>query len=111
MLDFQVFFRGYPMHDVAYFIPSALSVAERRKSERDLLAFYRDRLGAYGVTNLPDMDTLWLEYCRAGVWPLYIGWLPCPVENYGWETMAVALNRVAIAYDDHDTRKLVAALT
>lgn len=110
MLDFQVFFRGYAMHDVAYFIPSALSIEDRRKNELDLLAFYRDRLGSYGVANLPDMDALWLEYCRASLWPLYIGWLPCPIENYGWEVMAVALNRVASAYEDHETRELVAKL-
>lgn len=110
MLDFQLFFRGYAMHDVAYSIASALPIDERRKSERDLLEFYRDRLGTYGVADLPGKDSLWLEYCRAGLWPLYIGWLPCPVANYGWETMAVALNRVATAFEDHDTRTFVAAL-
>lgn len=39
-----------------------LTIQHRRAWERDLLELYRDRLGAYGVTNVPDSETLWLRY-------------------------------------------------
>ena len=110
LLDWQLSVRGYAMHDVSYYINSSLPVEVRRAKEREILAFYRDRLGHYGVANPPDLDTLFLEHRRASLWPLYMGWLACPVENYGWETAVVALNRVAAAFEDHETYKLVEEL-
>jgi hypothetical protein len=107
LLDWQIMVRGYPMHDVAYFIATALPIELRRAAERELLAFYREKLRQHGVPDPPSMDSLWLEYCRAGAWGVYIGWLTCPVANYGWEINVMSLLRVATAFEDHDSRKLM----
>ena len=54
---------------------------------------------------------LWLEYKRAAIWGIYIGWLTVPAENYGWEISMVAHLRAATAFLDHDTAALVRQLT
>lgn len=105
--DWQLCVRGFALHDVTYIINTALSIEERRSSERSLLDYYREKLIEFGVVNPPDRDMLWLEHRRASLWTLYIGWLTCPPESYGWETMAVALLRVSTAVEDHGTLALV----
>jgi thiamine kinase-like enzyme len=110
VLDWQVSARGFLMLDVGYLIQTALSVEARRKKERELLAFYRDRLCTYGVKNAPDLETLWLEYRRSMLHGFYLGWLTAPRENYGWEVVVVGNQRTKAAYQDHETRKLIAEL-
>lgn len=105
--DWQLCVKGFALHDVTYIINTALSIAERRANERSLLGYYRDKLIELGVASLPSLDTLWTEHRRAALWTLYIGWLTCPPESYGWETMAVALLRVSTAVEDHRTLALV----
>lgn len=105
--DWQLCVKGFALHDVTYIINTALSIAERRTHERDLLGYYRDKLVEFGVKAPPSLDTLWTEHRRAALWTLYIGWLTCPPESYGWETMAVALLRVSTAVEDHGTLALV----
>lgn len=105
--DWQLCVKGFALHDVTYIINTALSVAERRAHERELLEYYREKLIAGGVANPPSMDMLWLEHRRAALWTLYIGWLTCPPASYGWETLAVALTRVSTAVEDHGTLALV----
>jgi hypothetical protein len=107
LLDWQLTVRGHHMHDVNYLITTALSIADRRVHERDLLAFYLDRLTAEGVSDLPPFDTTFREYRRALVWGVYIGWLTTPVVNYGWEINVVNHLRLTTAYEDHDTATLV----
>jgi len=111
LLDWQVSVRGYMMFDVGYLIPTALSVATRRTKERDLLAYYRDRLCAYGVGNAPHLEQLWLEYRRAQLHGFYLGWLTAPRENYGWEAMVIGNHRTKAACLDHDSLRLVAELS
>lgn len=110
LLDWQLMCRGYPAHDVGYFITVALPVEIRRVEERALLDFYLAKLKQYGAINPPDRETFWLEYRRALIWGVYIGWLTVPAENYGWEHSFVCHLRVVTAFLDHDTRKLVEAL-
>jgi Ecdysteroid kinase-like family len=110
LYDWQLCVRGFALHDITYVINTALSVEQRRQNERELLAFYRDRLRRYGVANPPATETLWLEHRRATLWTLYIGWLTCPPESYGWDTVATALFRVSTAFEDHGTQAAVAAL-
>lgn len=105
--DWQLCVKGFALHDVTYIINTALSISERRQNERMLLDYYRDKLLQLGVATPPDRDTLWLEHRRATLWTLYIGWLTCPPESYGWETLAVALLRVSTAVEDHGTLALV----
>ena len=92
--------RGYCLHDVTYLLMTGLSVGVRRENERDLLAFYRAELESRGVAEPPSMDTLWLEYRRAAVWGVYIGWLTTPIMNYGWEITVNNHIRLLTAYQD-----------
>ena len=43
------------------------------------------------------------EYRRAQAWNTYIGWLTCPVENYGWEINVGNHIRLLTAYRDLDS--------
>jgi hypothetical protein len=110
LFDWQCFSRGCGIHDVAYLITTSLSIDLRRRNERDLLAFYRDRLGSYGVASPPDLETLWLEHRRMSLWEFYLAWLCAPVVNYGWDLTMLALLRTSTAMEDHETMKVVAEL-
>ncbi|CAN5125041.1 phosphotransferase [soil metagenome] len=109
LLDWQLFSRGYCLHDVSYLLDPGLSVAERRTHERELLGLYLDRLRAHGVANAPTPEEAWTEYRRAAVWNVYIGWLTTPVVNYGWEISVMAHLRVMTAFEDLETAKLLAS--
>lgn len=109
--DWQLCVRGYALNDVSYFITTSLSIELRRKHEVELLSYYRDKLSGFGVETPPDEATLWNEYRRATHWSLYNGWLPCPAESYGWDLLATAVQRVAVAFSDHDTHRLVADIS
>ena len=95
------------MHDVSYIIATALPVEMRRKHERELLAFYRECLVEAGVREAPSAEELWLEYRRAMVWNVYIGWLTTDITNYGWEICVLAHLRVMTAFEDMETAKLL----
>ena len=110
LLDWQLTSKGFALHDVSYIVATALSVADRRTHERELLAYYREQLLAKGVQNAPSLDALWLEYRRAMIWGVYIGWLTTPVINYGWEVSVIAHLRVMTAYEDLESSKLIDAL-
>lgn len=110
LFDWQLTSQGFAMHDVSYLIATGLSVAERRLHERDLLAYYRQRLMAHGVKDVPTTEMLWTEYRRAMVWGVFIGWLITPVVNYGWEITVMAHLRTMTAYEDLETGKLIDAL-
>jgi len=111
LYDWQIFVRGFASHDISYLIVTGLSIELRRKNERMLLAFYRERLLAYGVVDPPDLETMWYEHRLAMDWALCVGWLAGRSNSYGWELMVLALQRVATAFNDHETRRLVAELT
>jgi len=110
LLDWQLMVRGHAMHDVNYFITTALSIADRRAHERELLGYYLERLGSAGVSQPPRFEDAWTEYRRTLVWGVYIGWLTTPVVNYGWEINVLNHLRLTTAFEDHDTAKLVRAL-
>lgn len=110
LIDWQLASQGYAMHDIAYLIPTALSVQQRRAHERELIAYYREQLLSRGVADAPSLDTLWLEYRRAVVWGVYIGWLTTPVVNYGWEITVMNHLRIMTAYEDLESEQAIAAL-
>ncbi len=107
LLDWQLMGRGHPMHDVSYIIATALSIADRRVHERDLLRYYLDQLAANGVRNAPSFDASWAEYSRSMIWNVYVGWLTTPVVNYGWEINVMNHLRLVTAFEDLETGKLV----
>lgn len=111
LLDWQLASQGHAMHDVSYLVATALSVAERRRHEREMLDYYREQLLAKGVTDAPYRETLWTEYRRSMVWGVYIGWLTTPVVNYGWEITVMAHLRTMTAYEDLDTSVLAEAVS
>lgn len=110
LLDWQMMAKGYFMHDVAYIMITSLPVAQRRAHQGELLAYYLQELRAKGATNVPDMETAWLEYRRAAVWGVYIGWLTCAVENYGWDINVCNHVRLLAAYRDLETSAALANL-
>lgn len=110
LLDWQLTVRGHHMHDVNYLITTALPIDQRRDNERDLLAFYLDRLKAHGATDVPGFAESWDEYRRCLVWGVYIGWLTTNIANYGWEITVLNHLRLTTAFEDHDTAALLRAL-
>jgi len=109
-LDWQLTARGYCMHDVSYLVTTGLTVAQRREHEESLITFYRDVLCDLGVPSPPTFDELWLEHRRAQVWGMYVGWLGCPVDNYGWDITVNNHIRLSTAYRDLDTAAAIDAL-
>jgi aminoglycoside phosphotransferase (APT) family kinase protein len=65
--DWQIVRRGHWSFDVAYHVATALEVAERERSEEDLLRAYLDRMQALGV-EMPSWDDAWTAYRRALVY-------------------------------------------
>jgi hypothetical protein len=110
LLDWQLMAKGYFIHDVAYILITSLSVAQRRAHQGEMLAYYLQQLRAKGATNVPDIETAWLEYRRAAVWGVYIGWLTCAVENYGWDINVCNHVRLLTAYRDLETSAALANL-
>jgi len=111
LLDFQLTAVGCWAHDVNYLIITALPVEERRREERALLAYYCERLRAFGVANPPDAEIAFLEYRRAILWSFYVGWLTTPVVNYGEAINRANLTRTGTAIADHAVFDLMRALT
>jgi hypothetical protein len=110
LTDWQLMCRSHHMHDVNYLIITGLSIEKRREHECELLRYYLDCLGREGVRQVPSFEESWLEYRRAIVWSLYVGWLIVPIVTYGWEVNFMNHLRLTTAYEDHETGKLIAPL-
>lgn len=110
LLDWQLSVRGHHMHDVSYLVTTALSIGQRREHERDLLAYYIDRLRAHGLVDPPSFEQCWTEFGRCLVWGVYIGWLTTNIANYGWEIIILNHLRLTTAFEDHDTAALIRTL-
>ena len=74
------------LHDLTQFLVSALSIADRRTHEEDLLRHYLARLADFGVSP-PSWHAAWLDYRRHTIYPL-VGWL-C-TDGYQPESVAAA---------------------
>lgn len=61
-LDWQMTMRGSWAYDFSLLVVSALDAETRRRSERDLLAHYLERLAAYGASDPPSFETAWTLY-------------------------------------------------
>lgn len=111
-LDWQVARRGNWSLDLGYFLQGALTVEDRRRSERDLLEEYRDALGLPGE-QLPTPDEIWLRY-RASVAHGLTLWLCTASAGELWQRpdIAIALaQRYSHAYGDLETASALAAIT
>ena len=107
LLDFQLSSRGAYAHDVNYLILTALDTETRRANERGLLRYYLDALKREGVASPPDDEEAWTEYRRGILWSFYVGWLTTPIGNYGEAINRANLTRIATAYEDLETGKLI----
>jgi hypothetical protein len=103
LVDWQLMNRGRWSHDVTYILVTALDREVRRRSERDHLAYYLDRLRAEGVKTVPDLEDAWLLYRQTAIWGFLIGWMITPVENYGEEILRANLERLSAALEDLET--------
>ena len=103
-LDWQVARRGNFSLDLGYFLQGALTIADRRNHERELLEEYRDAL-ALPADEMPTMDEVWLRY-RASVAHGLTLWLCTASADGGlWQSAEVAVTlaqRYAAAYADLD---------
>ena len=103
LLDWQLMIRGRWSHDVTYLMLTALDIEDRRRHERDLLAYYLDRLKSAGVQTAPKLEDAWLLYRQSAIWGFLIGWMITPVENYGEEILRANLDRLTTAVEDLET--------
>ena len=71
LIDWQLVQRSHWSIDVAYHVAAALSVDDRRASERDLIAHYLERLAAYGV-EAPTFEEAFSDYRAAMVYGFYM---------------------------------------
>jgi len=106
LLDWQTPWRGCWAHDVAYFITSALVVADRRRAERDLLAHYLNVLAGHGVP-APLPSQAWDDYRRYLAYGLFI-WIINPREAQPDEVNEPYITRFSAAADDLEIFRLFA---
>jgi Phosphotransferase enzyme family len=108
-LDWQVVRRGNWSLDLGYFLQGALTVEDRRRSERGLLDEYRSAL-ALPANELPSAEEIWLRY-RASVAHGLTIWLCTASAGELWQRpdIAIALaQRYSTAYADLQTAAAVA---
>ncbi len=106
-VDWQLSVRGHYMHDLSYLITTGLDVTERRAHERRLIELHLSLLRDNGIDDLPTAAEAFDEHRRAQAWNTYIGWLTCPVENYGWEVNVGNHVRLLTAYRDLDSGRAI----
>ncbi len=110
-LDWQVARRGNWSLDLGYFLQGALTVEDRRRSERHLLEEYRDAL-ALPADELPPIDEIWLRY-RASVAHGLTLWLCTASAGELWQRpdIAIALaQRYSAAYADLEAGAAIAEI-
>ncbi|WP_328588801.1 phosphotransferase [Rhodococcus sp. P1Y] len=98
LVDWQLVQRGIWYFDVAYHIASTLSVEDRRRSERELLAQYLADLAEFGA-EAPDFDEAWRQYGRGIVHGLYLWGITAEVEP---QLIEILVHRLGTAAADHD---------
>lgn len=103
-IDWQATCLAPPMDDVAYFIGGALSVAERRTHERDLVKLYLDAASAAGAPPA-DADGAWLAYRRQHLHG-FLWSLTGPKMQPRERVFAMSERHVA-AIEDHNTLALL----
>jgi Phosphotransferase enzyme family len=98
LLDWQLVQRGMWYIDVGYHIASTLTVEDRRKSERELLRLYLDRLAELGVEP-PPWDEAWQALSRGIVHGFFLWSITTQVEP---ALIEILLHRMGTAAADHD---------
>jgi hypothetical protein len=86
----------------SFFLCGALDIENRREWEQSLLAYYLERLSAYGVASPPCYEEAWLRYRQSLIWGYFI-WYNNPVEYQPEVYEAANTNRFGMAILDHDS--------
>nr|WP_090275346.1 phosphotransferase [Mycolicibacterium komanii]CRL68325.1 aminoglycoside phosphotransferase [Mycolicibacterium komanii] len=110
-LDWQMARRGNWSLDLGYFLQGALTIEDRRRSERDLLDVYRGAL-TLPAAELPSAEEVWLRY-RASVAHGLAIWMATLSGGDAWQGADICLalaQRYSAAFIDLDTRAALAAL-
>jgi hypothetical protein len=107
-LDWQGIAVGPWSYDVAYFVTGALSIADRRRHERDLLRHYGDALALHGGPALMEHE-LWDGYRRHTLHGFL--WAVTPPVMQTIERVHAMAERHIAAIEDHDTLALLSAAT
>ncbi len=102
-VDWQLVQRGPWYLDVGYHVASALSVDDRRRSERDLVRHYLDCLAAGGV-DAPSADEAWSGIRRGIIHGFYLWGITLKVEP---AVTTELLRRLGAAAADHDAFAVV----
>ncbi|MFC9551342.1 phosphotransferase [Rhodococcus sp. NPDC056960] len=97
-IDWQCYCFGPWSYDVALFLSGALSVEDRRSSERDLLRGYLDQLAAAGGPRIT-FDEAWADYVRHLVHGLM--WTMTPKVMQPFERSRIMSDRYVTAVMDH----------
>ena len=100
-VDWQTAAIGNWVHDVNYFMVSALDVPDRRAHERDLLGYFLKALAAHDVA-APTPAEAWDDYRRATVYG-FLCWLCNPDIWQPPDVNAATFARFGLAMLDHET--------
>jgi len=108
-VDWQTVSFGPPLRDVAFLLSTGLTVDDRRRHERELVATYHRGLAAHGVTGY-GADRAWDDY-RLGMMhaPLiiWLGRLTATITERGDEMFKVMWQRSSAAIDDLGSLDLI----
>jgi hypothetical protein len=99
-LDWQTVMPGFWAHDVADFMTTAMTIADRRDAEQDLLRGYLKHLAEHGAA-APSFDEAWLEYRRHALYNF--NWALCLPEWQPEEACYPAAERACAAIEDLDS--------
>jgi aminoglycoside/choline kinase family phosphotransferase len=105
LMDWQFFRAGHWSHDVSYFISSVLTTEDRRQAERDLLAYYLERLRAHGGQP-PSFEEAWHFYVAGQLYGVF-SWVCTQLQMQTLETIYTLLNRHLTAVADLETLDLL----
>lgn len=103
-LDWQMVRRGNFSLDLGYFLQGSLTIEDRRRAERDLLAEYRSAL-TLPADERPGADEIWLRY-RASVAHGLAIWIATLSGGDAWQRADICLafaQRYSHAFVDLDT--------
>jgi hypothetical protein len=98
LVDWQLVQRGMWYLDVGTHIATALTVEDRRRSEKDLLWHYLDCLASHGVTP-PSRDAAWRAMSRGILRGLFLWGITTKVAP---DLIEILLHRLGTAATDHD---------
>jgi hypothetical protein len=86
----------------SYFLGGAIDIENRRNWEQPLLAYYLERLAAYGVASPPGYEEAWLRYRQSLIWGYFV-WFNNPTEFQPEIYDTANTNRFGMAVLDHDS--------